>query len=123
MAFKIQLYAPTGKGIRLRNYSITGTPAGGGGPSPVATTTTINSSGITNRDVYLGTAAGSLSATVTPAGSAALVNPTITWSSSNTGVATIESNGTVTLRDRDTMEQITLKVEEVKDYVLERIVF
>jgi len=25
--FKIQLYAPTGKGIRLRNYSITGTPA------------------------------------------------------------------------------------------------
>lgn len=27
VAFKIQLYAPTGKGIRLRNYSITGTPA------------------------------------------------------------------------------------------------
>lgn len=25
--FKIQLYAPTGKGVRLRNYSITGTPA------------------------------------------------------------------------------------------------
>ena len=25
--FKIQLYAPSGKGIRLRNYSITGTPA------------------------------------------------------------------------------------------------
>ena len=31
--------------------------------------------------------------------------------------------GTVTLRDRDTMEQITLKIEEVKDYVLERISF
>lgn len=28
--FKIQLYAPTGKGVRLRNYSIIGTPSGGG---------------------------------------------------------------------------------------------
>ena len=27
VAFKIQLYAPTGRGVRLRNYSITGTPA------------------------------------------------------------------------------------------------
>ena len=31
--------------------------------------------------------------------------------------------GTVTLRDRDTMEQVTLKLDEVKDYVLERINF
>lgn len=30
---------------------------------------------------------------------------------------------TVTVRDRDTMEQITLKVEEIKDYVLKRIQF
>ncbi len=29
VAFKIQMYGPTGKGVRLRNYSITGTPAGG----------------------------------------------------------------------------------------------
>ena len=33
------------------------------------------------------------------------------------------NNGTVTVRDRDTMEQITLKVEEVIDYVNERIKF
>lgn len=33
------------------------------------------------------------------------------------------NNGTVTLRDRDTMEQITIKLDEVKDYVLERIEF
>ena len=33
------------------------------------------------------------------------------------------SEGTVTLRDRDTMKQITLKIDEVKDYVLERINF
>ena len=33
------------------------------------------------------------------------------------------NNGTVTIRDRDTMEQITLKVEEIVDYVKERIKF
>jgi len=32
-------------------------------------------------------------------------------------------NNTVTLRDRDTMEQITLKIDEVKDYISERIIF
>ena len=33
------------------------------------------------------------------------------------------NNGTVTLRDRDTMEQIVLKIEEVEAYVAERIKF
>ena len=33
------------------------------------------------------------------------------------------NNGTVTIRDRDTMEQITLKLEEVKGYIKERIEF
>ena len=33
------------------------------------------------------------------------------------------NNGTVTVRDRDTMEQITLKIDEVVDYVEERIKF
>ena len=33
------------------------------------------------------------------------------------------NNGTVTIRDRDTMEQITLKVEEVIPYIEERIQF
>ena len=33
------------------------------------------------------------------------------------------NNGTVTVRDRDTMKQITLKLDEVKDYVLEKINF
>ena len=33
------------------------------------------------------------------------------------------SDGTVTLRDRDTMKQVTLKIDEVKDYVLDRISF
>ena len=33
------------------------------------------------------------------------------------------NNGTVTIRDRDTMKQITLNLDEVKDYVLEKIMF
>ena len=40
--FKIQLYAPTGKGIRLRNYSVTGIPASGDDPSISADPTTLN---------------------------------------------------------------------------------
>jgi glycyl-tRNA synthetase len=35
---------------------------------------------------------------------------------------TLENN-TVTIRDRDTMEQITLKIEEIKDYIEETIKF
>ena len=31
------------------------------------------------------------------------------------------NNGTVTLRDRDTMEQITLKLDEVASYINEKI--
>ena len=33
------------------------------------------------------------------------------------------SNNTVTLRDRDTMEQITIKIDEIEDYINERIKF
>lgn len=33
------------------------------------------------------------------------------------------NNGTVTVRDRDTMEQVTLKIEEVKDYIESKLVF
>ena len=33
------------------------------------------------------------------------------------------NNGTVTIRDRDTMEQITLKTEEIVEYVKTRIDF
>ena len=33
------------------------------------------------------------------------------------------NNGTVTIRDRDTMEQITLSVEDAIKYIEEKIVF
>lgn len=33
------------------------------------------------------------------------------------------NNGTVTIRDRDTMKQITLNIDELKDYILDKIKF
>ena len=60
------------------------------------TTTTIDATGITNTDVYTNTAAGQLTATVT-AGNDAINGATITWSGNNDDVATISSDGTVTL--------------------------
>ena len=62
----------------------------------VATTTTIDASGITNTDVYTNTAAGSLVATV-KAGTSTISGASVTWASSNTDVATIDANGAVTL--------------------------
>ena len=67
-------------------------------PTTVATTTTIDASGITNTDVYTGTAAGSLTATVTETESGnAVSGATVTWTSSKENVATIDENGVVTL--------------------------
>ena len=64
-----------------------------------ATTVTINSTGITNTNKFYGTAAGTLTAAVTvTATSAAVDGATVTWSSSNTSVATVgETDGVVTL--------------------------
>ena len=62
-----------------------------------ATATAIDDSGITNTDVYTSTAAGSLAATVSYNASA-IGGATVTWTSSDTGVATIASNGAVTLK-------------------------
>ena len=61
-------------------------------------TVVIDSSGITNRDVYVSTTAGSLSATVKYNDAAILGTPVITWSGDNNDVATIDaSTGAVTL--------------------------
>ena len=63
----------------------------------VATTVTINDSSLTNTDVYEGTEAGLLNATV-KAGDDTIEGATVTWSSSNENVATIgETTGIVTL--------------------------
>lgn len=63
----------------------------------VTPTVTIDATGITNTNVYEGTAAGSLAATVTY-NAAAVVGATVTWSGNNDEVATIdELTGAVTL--------------------------
>ena len=65
--------------------------------SAVATTTTIDYSGITNTDVYTSTAAGTLTATVKDNEDNEIQGATVTWTSSNENVATIDANGAVTL--------------------------
>ena len=69
----------------------------------VETTTTIDANGINNTDVYAGTSAGSLAATVV-AGGSPVAGATITWSGNNDDVATIDaSTGAVTLVDAGTV--------------------
>lgn len=71
--------------------------ASGTSDPSVETTVTIDATGITNTNIFTGTAAGSLSATVT-AGDNVVSGATVTWSSSKTEVATINaSTGVVTL--------------------------
>ena len=68
------------------------------GPSVTPTTVTIDDTALTNTDVYTSFEAGSLSATVTENTNNTTINDaTVTWSSSDPGVATIASDGTVTL--------------------------
>ena len=69
------------------------------GPTTTATTVTIDASGITNTNKFLGTDAGSFSATVTETSSGNTVSgATVSWESLNTDVATINSStGAVTL--------------------------
>ena len=64
--------------------------------SGIATTTTINVPDNFNTDIYQGTTAGTLTATVSAEGTP-ISGATVTWSSSNTDVATIDANGEVTL--------------------------
>ena len=83
----------TTNSIYLCKVAITYNPSSS---SAVATTTTIDASDITNTDVNTSTTAGSLSATVS-AGGNAISGATVSWSSSNTSVATIDENGAITL--------------------------
>ncbi len=66
-----------------------------------ATTTTIDASGITNTDLDTSTAAGQLTASVT-AGGTPVGGATVTWTSSDEDVATIDTEGNVTLKKNGT---------------------
>lgn len=80
----------TSKAIYIKSVTITYTEAG------VATTTAIDATGITNTDIYKGTAAGTLKAMV-KAGETAIDGAVVTWSSSKEDVAKISNTGVVTL--------------------------
>ena len=69
--------------------------------SAVSTTVSIDDSGITNTDVHSGENAGSLSATVS-AGGNVISGATVSWSSTDVNVATIDSEGNVTLHNAGT---------------------
>ena len=79
---------------RLKELAVTYTT---GGSTTTPTTVTIDDSGITNNDVYVGTAAGTLTATVKDNSGNLISGATVAWTSSNTGVATIDDAGAVTL--------------------------
>ena len=64
--------------------------------SKTATTTEIVATGLTNTNLFTGTSAGQLTATVT-AGETPLTDAAITWTSSAPTVATVDESGNVTL--------------------------
>ncbi len=96
LTIKFTMATVGGYTTRYDDIIVTGTSSGGS--SVVSTTTTIDASGITNTDVYINTAAGTLTATVTEnTNNTTISGATVTWTSSNESVATIASDGTVTL--------------------------
>ena len=91
----ISMSQTTSKALYIKSITIIYTP-GGGGDTRIATTVTIDDSGITNTNMFESTAAGSLSATVM-AGDASVSGASVTWTSEHEDVAKIDNNGTVTL--------------------------
>ncbi|MBO7068947.1 MAG: bacterial Ig-like domain-containing protein [Bacteroidaceae bacterium] len=103
---------PSGSGHwRIQSISVT---YASGGSSAVATTTTIDATGITNTDVYEGTEAGSLAATVVDNDENKVEGATVTWSGNNDAVATIDEDGNVTLVAAGTVK-FTAAYAGVKD--------
>lgn len=82
-AASVSLKANSGQ-VRPTSIVVTYTPTA----SKKYTTLTLSP---TSLDLSYGGSTGSLTATVTPEGESALASPTVTWSSSNTSVATVSS--------------------------------
>lgn len=84
--------------VKMKGVTITYTPSGGTVDPSVATSVTIDATGITNTDVYVSTEAGKLSATVVDEDDNTVEDAEITWSGDNDNVATIDATtGVVTL--------------------------
>lgn len=94
-SLKIQNANTSNTQLRIKTIAITyssSTPS-----TAVATSVTIDNTGITNTDIFAGTAAGQLTATVKDNTDTAIEGATVTWTSSKENVATIAADGTVTL--------------------------
>ena len=78
---------------RIASVTVTFTTGGAG----ATTVVTIDDSGITNTNVFDGTAAGKLTATVSVKDGDPIEGATVTWSGDNDEVATIDAEGVVTL--------------------------
>lgn len=96
---EVVLTAGTAKHVRISKVEVTYT-SGGDTPTDTrkATTVTIDASGISN-DMANGNTAGQLTASVTTQDGAPITGATVTWASSNEGVASIDEDGNVTLED------------------------
>lgn len=96
-ATTVKVTRPSGSGHwRLQKVQVTYESASTPGDTRTATTIAIDDSGITNTNVFNGTAAGSLSATVSA--NDAAINASVTWAGDNDAVATIDAaTGVVTL--------------------------
>ncbi|MBR6931465.1 MAG: chitobiase/beta-hexosaminidase C-terminal domain-containing protein [Bacteroidales bacterium] len=92
---KISHIKETGFNVRYYSFSLSYVEAGGSTTTP--TTVTIDASGITNTDLYIGTEAGQLTATVKDNNNTIIEGATVTWESNDDDIATIDANGVVTL--------------------------
>ncbi|QYR10897.1 chitobiase/beta-hexosaminidase C-terminal domain-containing protein [Prevotella sp. Rep29] len=94
-SLKIQNANTSNTQLRIKTIAITyssSTPS-----TAVATSVTIDNTGITNTDIFAGAAAGQLTATVKDDTDTPIEGATVTWTSSKESVATIAADGTVTL--------------------------
>ena len=87
----------TASGAQVRATQIVVTVESATANPAVVTTVTIDDANLTNTNVFDGTAAGKLTASVKAADGGPIDGATVTWTSSEEAVATIATDGTVTL--------------------------
>lgn len=95
MAAETELTFTAVGGKRFVIWGVTAEEEGSSTTTP--TLVTIDDTNLTNTDLYQGTAAGYLTATVKTNAGAAISGASVTWSSNNTAVATIDNGGHITL--------------------------
>lgn len=109
--FKIQLYAPSGRGIRLRNYSITGTPASSGSPLTTSDFALTGAPIALNFDLYNNTSAQVINYTTSGTGA-------VTVSESDYVTTVVDANNktiTVTPKSLVTPSAQTIAVSQAAD--------